>query len=424
MSARRPPSADWLVLGSVLLFIAVLLLRFGAWRRADAAPGVRATTDPAIAEVVLDPTGAASGQPDLSVGPDGAVWLSWLERADSTRWMLRVARLDGARWNAPATVAAGDSFFVNNADFPRVLALGGGRLVAAWPWRRPGGDEALEVRFATSADSGRTWSAPRVPHADPSATEHGFVSLAPERGGVRLVWLDGRGFAGRPADSGADMQLRTAWLGPDGALTPDALLDPRVCDCCQTSVAAAERGTVVAYRDRSPQEIRDTGVLLQDADRWTPSTGVPQERWKIAGCPVNGPSVTARGARVGLAWYAAPAESARVRASLSHDGGARFGPAARVDDGDPVGRLATALLDDGSLAVAWVERAARGGSLRVRRIGPGGVPGRSVEVAQLGTTRGVPRLAVTGERLLVAWADGSPARVHAASLPFARVALK
>ena len=35
------------------------------------------------------------------------------------------------------------------------------------------------------------------------------------------------------------------------------ILDQRVCDCCQTSVAKTQDGPVAIYRDRSEEEIRD-----------------------------------------------------------------------------------------------------------------------------------------------------------------------
>jgi hypothetical protein len=410
------------VLTCSALFVGLLLIRFGVWR-ADAAPARAAGPGTAAVQPLPNPAGEGSAEPDLSTGPDGVVWASWLERADSTHRVLRVARLDGSRWSAPLTVASGDSFLVNGADTPRILALGAGRLVVSWPWLVPGGEasdeDPYQVRFAASRDSGRTWSAPRVPHADRSATEHGFVSLVPERGGARLVWLDGRANAGGEPGAGSGTQLRTAWLAASGTLTPDSLLDPRVCDCCHTSVAMAAGGPIVAFRDRTDDDVRDTGVLRRVAGAWRPAVGVPRPHWKIAGCPVNGPSIAARGARVALAWYAAPGDSARVGASFSTDGGATFGGAIRVDDGDPAGRLATALLPDGALAVAWVERTAAGaGSVRVRIVRASGSRAASVEVAGIPSPRagGVPRMAFAGGRLVVAWTDGAPARVRTATL--------
>jgi len=378
---------------------------------------------PGITRGVMElstPAAEGSGEPDLAAAPDGKIYLSWLERRDSLVWRLRVSRLDGSEWTAPITIAESDSFFVNGADFPRLLAPGRDRLVAAWMWKRPGGTFAHEVRVALSKDAGKKWTAPRVPHRDPTATEHGFVSMTPERGGVRIVWLDGRNGEGK-SEGEADMTLRSAWLDPDGRIGDDEQLDGRVCDCCQTAAATSAAGTLVAFRDRDADETRDI-ALLRNAGTWQRSAP-PPDRWKIAGCPVNGPSLAARGNMVALAWFSAPSDSARVRLAISRDGGWGVEQVSRVDDGDPIGRVATAVLPDGPVAVAWLEHERDGhATIRVRRVGLYEEARRSAIVALIGGARsnGVPRLAVSGKRLIVAWTDDrKPARVRVSAIPIA-----
>lgn len=366
------------------------------------------------------PAGPGSGEPDLAVASDGTLFMSWLERSDSLGWRLRVSRLAGTQWQAPLTIAEGESLFVNWADAPRLIAPAKDHLVAAWMWKRPGGTYAYDVRVASSRDGGRKWSAPATPHRDGTATEHGFVSLVPERGGVRMVWLDGRNGAGK-AEGEAEMTLRTAWLGADGVPGNDELLDPRVCDCCQTAAAATATGTMVAFRDRDPDEIRDIGIVRRSAN-WERS-GAPRDGWKIAGCPVNGPSLAARRNMVALGWYSAPSESARVRLAISRDGGERLMQVSRVDDGDPIGRVATAILPDGPAVVAWLEHERDGrASVRVRKVGVYETPRRSATVALTTASRssGFPRIAIEGKRVIVAWTDDAkPARVRVSAIPIA-----
>ena len=54
------------------------------------------------------PAGAGSGQPFVARARDGAVLMSWLERAgDETRThTLRFSRWDGESWSEPRTIAA------------------------------------------------------------------------------------------------------------------------------------------------------------------------------------------------------------------------------------------------------------------------------------------------------------------------------
>ena len=114
--------------------------------------------------------------------------------------------------------------------------------------------------------TGKTWTASVTPHHDGTKTEHGFASLFQMPGagaGLGVVWLDGRnmkGGHGAPAGDhggGGDMSLRFASFARDGKQTADTELDLRVCECCPTAVAVTADGPIVAYRNRSPTEVRD-----------------------------------------------------------------------------------------------------------------------------------------------------------------------
>ena len=76
-------------------------------------------------------------------------------------------------------------------------------------------------------------------------------------------------------------------------------LDARVCDCCQTAAVATQRGLLVAYRDRGPDEVRDISVVRFESGRWTEPHPLHSDGWKIAGCPVNGPAMDATSDHVG-----------------------------------------------------------------------------------------------------------------------------
>jgi hypothetical protein len=144
--------------------------------------------------------------------------MSWLEQRRDGGHRLRMAWLYGTQWSKITTIAEGDSFFANWADFPSVRPLDDRRLIAHWLWQVSGENYAYHVRVSRSEDGGRTWGAPTRLHRDNSPTEHGFVSLV-ARGGVGMaVWLDGRQFNGHSQDhgAGADMAVHGAVLSPAG----------------------------------------------------------------------------------------------------------------------------------------------------------------------------------------------------------------
>ena len=374
----------------------------------------------AVVDSIGSPAAPGSAEPNLAVAPDGRVYLSWIEPADSGH-ALRFAVLEGNRWSAPQTIRRGRDFFVNWADFPSMEVLDGGRLAAHWLQRNGTGTYAYGVRIAQSSDGGRTWSAPVVPHRDSSQTEHGFVAMWRENGQLGAVWLDGRKFVKDGHDAGNEMMLVSTTIAANGRLGPEVRLDERTCDCCQNAAAMTTDGPIIAYRNRSRDEIRDIYVTRRVAGKWTPGAAVHADGWKIAACPVNGPALAAAGRRVALAWFTGARDTARVNLAFSNDAGASFGAPVRIDGGNPAGRVDVALLQDGGALVTWVERI--GGdtaAVRVRRVGRDGRTGAPLTVARSSAARasGFPRMALAGSDVVFAWTvPGRPSAIQVARTP-------
>lgn len=376
---------------------------------------------PALAQVreLPSPAGQGSGQPNLAVAPNGRVYLSWIERLGEGRFSLRFAMKEGDGWSTPRVIAEGANWFVNWADFPSMVALPDGSLAAHWLVKSGSGTFDYDVTISRSFDGGKTWEKPFVPHRDGVKAEHGFVSMfAAKDGALAAVWLDGREMkpgAGDHDHGHGNMTLRYVKIKRDGTLTDEAVLDARVCECCQTSAAMAADGPVVVYRDRSEQEIRDISIVRLRDGKWSQPHSVFEDNWKINGCPVNGPSVSAAGRRVAVAWFTGVNSKPQVKLAFSKDAGASFGEPVTVDDGNPAGRVETLLLDDGSALVCWLEKLTDGGAVRLRRINPDGKLDQAITVAPSGTARSnrFPQMARVGNELVFAWTG---ARVFTATL--------
>ncbi|HEX9001872.1 MAG TPA: sialidase family protein [Blastocatellia bacterium] len=372
---------------------------------------------------LASPAGTGSGQPNLAVTPDGRVYLSWIERLGEGRFSLRFSTLEKEKWTAPQIIAEGSNWFVNWADFPSMVVLPDGSLAAHWLAKSGPGTFDYDVTIARSFDGGKTWGKPFVPHRDGVVAEHGFVSLfAAKDGNLTAVWLDGREMKADAKDAHGhghgDMTLRTVKIKRDGTLIEEAVLDTRVCECCQTSAAMTADGPVVVYRDRSEQEIRDISIVRLRDGKWSQPVSVFKDGWQINGCPVNGPSVTAVGRRVAVAWYTGVNDKPRVKLAFSSDAGASFGEPITVDDGNPAGRVETLMLSDGSALVCWLEKLPGGGEVRMRRIKPDGKFDAAITVSATGAARsnGFPQMARTGNSLVFAW-TGAKVMTATMSLP-------
>jgi hypothetical protein len=369
------------------------------------------------------PTDADAREPELTPAQNGNVILSWVERLSEKRYALRAAVLESNGWSETRTVAEGDNWFVNWADFPSVVALNDGTLAAHWLVKSGAGTYAYDVNISISKDAGRSWTKPITPHRDQTQTEHGFVSLIPLADGrLGAIWLDGRNMQNMKetdehAPASESMTLRYATIDANGNLADETQLDERVCECCQTSAAVTSQGPVAVYRDRSETEVRDIYIVRQVNGSWTTPQPIYADNWQINGCPVNGPSVAADGMRVAVAWFNSIADTPRVKIAFSQDGGATFSQPIQVDDGKNVGRVDTLLLPDGSALVCWLSGDTQGGEIKVRRVHTDGSVGPASMIAKTDISRssGFPRMARRGNEVHFAWTEfGKPSRIRMA----------
>lgn len=373
---------------------------------------------------IASPAGPGSNTPNLFTANDGRIFLSWTERLGDKRHALRFAAYENAGWSTPQTIAESDNWFVNWADFPSLIVLADGALAAHWLAKSGEVTYAYNVNIALSKDAGKNWSNAIVPHRDGTPTEHGFVSMLPwQIDRTLVVWLDGRNFA--QASNGSEpteeMTLRCATMNKDGEMHDEALLDARVCECCQTDAALTLHGAVVVYRDRSTEEIRDIGIVRFHNGSWTEPKILHADNWEHHGCPVNGPAIATNGGVVAVAWYTAAQDTPHVRAAFSTDEGATFGQPIEIGGGDSIGRVDLILLPDNSALVSWMEQMESDGEIRVRRVRADGWRGESQTVAQSSAKRasGFPRMAHGNREIILAWTqpgDPSTVRMAAATL--------
>ena len=370
-----------------------------------------------VVEEVVSPAAPRSGEPNLVRGDDGKVYLSWIEH-DGEEATLRFSVWEGSAWSKSRTVASGKNWFVNWADFPSLAVLADGTLAAHWLSKSGRGTYSYDVRVAISRDAGSTWSAPITPHRDGTKTEHGFVSLVPlSADQFGLFWLDGRQMKGEHDEDGGDMTLRHTTLGVDGRLGEEVLVDGRVCECCQTSATRLDDGSaLVVYRDRSSDEVRDIGRVRIKKGKPSRPRIVFQDRWKIDGCPVNGPAIASRGPIVAVAWFTmGHDEKGRVQLAWSTDSGETFDAPLTVDDGRPLGRVDLLLLDAETALVSWLAETDDDADIRLCRLRRGVDPEPSVRLVPTRRSRasGFPCMERTGDRIIVAWTDAvDPPRVR------------
>ncbi|MCG9599318.1 hypothetical protein L1D15_21770 [Vibrio sp. Isolate25] len=364
-------------------------------------------------EVSLIPTPAEEGASMSRLYSNGKQSvLSWVEFDDSVA-TLKYSLLDEDKWSSPKTVSSGSNWFNNWADFPSVL-VEGDKVRAHWLEKTNSGKYDYRVRITYSEDGGKSWGQPFTPHSDGVHAEHGFVSMQPNGQETFITWLDGRNTKSLSEhdgdhhnlhshhEHGGAMTLRAAMF-QNGNITQEWLLDERVCDCCTTAAATTNEGVLVAYRDRSADEIRDIRIQRLVEGKWLSAERVPKDNWEIAGCPVNGPSIAAVGNRVALIWFTAPNEQPQVKLAISLDNGKTFGNGVTVSE-KTIGRVDTVIHND-HIIVSYLAVNADQAELKVDRYNFDGarIDSNTLDVLSLDRNTGFPTLGVYNGRVLVSW---------------------
>ena len=339
------------------------------------------------------PAPDGSGMYSLNASPEGATFLSWVEPAGDGH-VLRFSELQRPgsseevtedTWGEPKLIAEGSGWFANWADHPSIALVGENRLAAHYLVRNPAaaGHYGYGLKIVFSMDRGVTWREVFSEGLDNVESYSGFVSFTPEPGGFSAAYLTPPPGSKDPGD----MTLRLARFHEQGYQLGNQRLDPDVCSCCPTAMAASDGQPLVVYRDRvrNPPEddVRDITIARKVRGVWQPGRSVHADGWGINACPVNGPTIAARDDTVAVVWFTMASGDPEVRIALSQNGGEGFGMPFRLDGGAARGYTAVTLLDDGSAAAAWLETPnGKRGEVRVRRIWPDGLLGPALRVAE------------------------------------------
>ena len=193
------------------------------------------------------------------------------------------------------------------------------------------------------------------------------------------------------------MQLRTTTV--DNEVHSSELLDDRVCECCGTDAAIIDGKAVVAYRDRSANEIRDISLAAVGF----PAKNIHADNWSIEGCPVNGPSMDAMGSSCVIAWYTGAEKKSGVFATFLSD---RIDPPIQLSVGFK-GRVDVVMIDENTAVACWLETKDDSTSVTIATVHKDGTVTDRRIIAMVASSRksGFPRIAKVKEGLLIAWTD-------------------
>ncbi len=342
--------------------------------------------------------------PYLITGADGKLYMSWIENNGDTT-TFKYAFWLGDQWSEPDEIARGQHWFVNWADYPMISISAKTHMLAHYLAKSASGTYSYDVNVVAKRQ-GLDWSPSFVPHQDHTPTEHGFVTMLPLSDTTfQLAWLDGRNTISNGQDSAGAMTIRTAQTNLSGQLSASFELDDKVCDCCQTSSALTDKGPVVLYRNRTEDEIRDIAIVRQVNGTWTQPKSIYPDQWRIAGCPVNGPRVSAINNHLAVAWFTAAQNRPQVKLIFSNNSGKSFNEPIIIDQLEPLGRVDVILLDQEKAMISWLAKVPQGAEIKAQVVHASGVVEAPITIAPSSEVRasGFPQMAKMGDDIYFAW---------------------
>lgn len=357
------------------------------------------------------PTNLNSSESSLHKAKDGTIYLSWIETDSLKNSKLLMSKLNADNaWSETTTIAQGDNWFVNWADFPSITSFGAQSLVTHYLEKSASGTYTYDVKLSISNNKGHSWQKAYTPHTDNTNSEHGFVSKVDMGNNSFLaVWLDGRQMAYAEKDSTitSEMTLRGAIFNDQGGMMEEYLLDDRVCECCQTDTAMTEEGPIVIYRNRSEDEIRDIYYTRQVNGEWTSPQAIYNDNWNINGCPVNGPAMTTQNNNVAIAWFSMSNGLPSVKVVFSNNNGETFSQPITIGDTYPMGRVDIEMLGDGSVLVSWLDTVDDKTLIQLQHVTSTGELSDVITLTESSESRssGFPRMVIKDSNAIVSWTE-------------------
>jgi hypothetical protein len=222
----------------------------------------------------------------------------WAVSKNGGHVMLRHSADTGKSWSAPRPVNAAPEGIGAEGDARPKIALGnGGEIYVTWtkPLSKP---YTGDIRFARSLDGGKTFSAPVTVHTDRREITHRFDALTVTREGkIFIAWIDKRDMdsAGKGVNYRGAAVYFAVSDNQGASFRGDYKLAEHSCECCRIAMLPRDDGSVLAlWRHVFEPNVRDHALALMHADGRTGTVRrATFDEWAVDVCPHHGPSLAA-----------------------------------------------------------------------------------------------------------------------------------
>lgn len=335
---------------------------------------------------------------------DGRLWIAY---KDGQHVAVRASADQGRSFGpvqhvnrVPEAVAA------DHDSRPKVATGRDGEIYVTWTQPLPKPYTGF-IRFARSADGGKTFAAPVTVHANRDQIAHRFDAIAVDPAGrVFVSWIDKRDVvaaeARRQPYAGAAIYYAVS-ADHGKSFQGDYKIADQSCECCRIALAPTPDGKMLAlWRHVFPPNARDHAVALLGAD----GTPAPMQRatfddWRIDACPHHGPgAAVAPDGMLHMVWFNVKAGKPTVSVGRFRDGKLQ---AQRPLDDPRAQHADIVALDDHRIVVAWKSFDGQQTRLSAMLSQDGGKTWQTRQVAGTARDSDQPHLLQHGGRAYVLW---------------------
>ena len=399
------------ITGGILLLSLVFLCGCARF----AADASRATFQP----VQISAPEMDAAEPVTATAPNGELYVAWVNHNANSQSDVMLARFD------QDGVASGAAVRVNHTEGvatawrgdPPSVAVTDRAVYLLWTARvESNGKKGTDLYLSTSHDAGKTFNAAVKVNDDKLIGAHGMHSVAVAKDGrIYVAWLDERNIrAPQPSKhaGGHHMESNRELFvahSSDGGKTFSAnrRVAENACPCCKTALAVSPDGTLYAsWRQVLPGSFRHIAVASSTDGglKFSSPVIVSDDKWKLQGCPVSGPSLSAdANGALKVVWYAAgEGDAPGLYFAETYDRGQTFSPRTLLMQESVKGTPALAAGNNRAIAI-WQGTGAQEGSAtqqietKMRELGGAGA---AVSVA---ANAELPSGALSSGKLFVAY---------------------
>ncbi len=332
-------------------------------------------------------------------------YLSWTTTKENGDDCLVIAPFNGTSIRQETLVACGQDWFVNWADTPELAFFVSGKYITHWLEKSSSDTYDYNIKVAIGRLETEKPDTVFTLHNDRIPAEHGFVSYTSIGDEIMTVWLDGRNTKNTEKSENA-MSLRSCIIKDDGTITERMEIDSMVCDCCQTDLTLHKGIPYLVYRGRDGDEIRGNIMRKYEKGAWSAPYTIDTSPWKIAGCPVNGPSVISFHGKAYASWFTQVRGYPEVYVSLWNEEEKKFSETQLVSDSLSIGRMDMRAYRD-HLYVSYISVEENQSSIMVNEYDSDFALKRKIKVCEIDASRdsGCPKMLMVENNLSVVFTD-------------------